>query len=83
MVALLRTISYGWRQETLRENVLHIAEVGRKVHGALLSFAEQFSGIGKRLNQMTESYNKAASAFEREGCAGGSAVGRMWRAVFG
>ncbi|MDP0953211.1 DNA recombination protein RmuC, partial [Klebsiella pneumoniae] len=65
LIALLRTVAYGWRQETLRENVLQVADMGRKLYGALASFTGHLETVGSRLGSAVEAYNKTVGALER------------------
>jgi DNA recombination protein RmuC len=65
LIALLRTVAYGWRQESLRENTQRIAELGRKLHSALNIFAGQMGMLGNRLGGVIETYNKTVGALER------------------
>ncbi len=65
LIALLRTVAYGWRQESLRENVRQIAEMGRTLHRALALFGRQMDTLGSRLNGTVETYNKTIGALER------------------
>lgn len=65
LIALLRTVAYGWRQESLRENVRQIADLGGKLYGALLLFAKQMEQVGSRLGGTIETYNKTVGALER------------------
>lgn len=65
LIALLRTVAYGWRQESLHANVQEIADLGRKLHSALGIFARQMDGLGDKLNGAVESYNKTVGSLER------------------
>lgn len=65
LVALLRTVAYGWRQESLRENVREIAEMGRKLHASLGVFTGHMDTLGARLSGAVEHYNKAVASLEK------------------
>jgi len=65
LIALLRTVAYGWRQESLRDNMREVIELSRKLHGALGVFAGHLSALGTRLGGSVEFYNKAVSSLER------------------
>lgn len=64
LIALLRTVAYGWRQESLRANMREIADLGRKLHGALATFAGHMENVGSRLGGAVESYNRAVKSLE-------------------
>lgn len=66
LIALLRTVAYGWRQEALRENVLEVAALGRKLHAALGKFAGQMDTLGARLGGTVEVYNKTVKSLETD-----------------
>ncbi len=66
LIALLRTVAYGWRQEAMRENVRQVADLGRKLHGAVAKFAGHMDTLGTRLGGAVESYNRAAKSLEND-----------------
>ena len=64
LVALLKTVSYGWRQETLAENALAISEAAKVLHDRLRVFAGHLAGVGKGLTQALGRYNDAVGSFD-------------------
>jgi DNA recombination protein RmuC len=64
LVALLRTVAQSWRQDAIANNVRQVAELGRKLYGALGAFTKQMDQVGSRLGNTVESYNKAVRALE-------------------
>jgi len=64
LVALLRAIAYGWRQEALAENAEHIRTVGEELYERLSTFAGHLDRLGTSLNRSVESYNKAVGSFD-------------------
>lgn len=64
LIALLRAVAYGWRQETLTENALKISQAGRELHGRLTSFTDHLSKVGRSLESSVKSYNSAVSSLE-------------------
>jgi DNA recombination protein RmuC len=64
LVALLRAIAYGWRQETLTENAELIRQIGDELYGRLSTFAEHLSKLGKSLAGSVQHYNKAVGSFD-------------------
>lgn len=65
LIALLRTVAYGWRQEAMHENVQEMIEMGRKLHAALMVFTKHMNDMGSRLGASVEVYNKMIGSFER------------------
>jgi len=64
LVALLRAIAYGWRQESLAENAEKIRLVGDELYGRLATFAEHLAKLGKNLNGAVQSYNKVVGSYD-------------------
>ncbi len=66
LIAMLRAVAHGWKQEALRENVRQIAEMGRKLYAAVSSFAGHMDTLGGKLSGAVESYNRAVGVMERD-----------------
>lgn len=66
MVALLRAVAYGWRQEAIHQNAREIGVLGHRLHGFLTQFAGQLGQLGQRLGQAVDSYNKTVGTFDRK-----------------
>jgi len=64
LIALLKAIAFGWRQEALAENAQKISELGRDLYKRLADMAGHFEELGERLGKATESYNKAMGSLE-------------------
>lgn len=63
-IALLRTIAYGWRQESLAANAERIRDVGEELYGRLATFSEHLMKLGRSLNGTVADYNKTVGSFE-------------------
>jgi DNA recombination protein RmuC len=66
LVAMLRAIAYGWRQEDVAANARAIEETGRDLYGRLSKFVEHFEKVGGALRRGTEAYNAAVGSLERQ-----------------
>ncbi len=66
LVALMKVIAYGWREQKLAENAAEIHRLGEQLHGRLATFAEHLSSLGKSLGRSIEHYNKAVGSFEHQ-----------------
>lgn len=64
LIALLRAVAYGWRQEQLAQNAEEISQLGATLHTRLVTFTNYINDIGKGLNRTVLSYNKAVGSYE-------------------
>ena len=64
LIALLRAVSFGWRQEALAENAREISDQGRKLYERLSVFAGHLTSVGKNLETTVTNYNKAIGSFD-------------------
>jgi DNA recombination protein RmuC len=64
LIALLKAVSYGWRQEQMAANAQEVSELGKKLHDRLRTFAGYFADIGRGLDRAIESFNKGVGSFE-------------------
>jgi DNA recombination protein RmuC len=65
LIALLRTASFGWREERLAENAQRISDEGRRLHERIATVMEHFADLGNSLNQSVKHFNKSLRSFEQ------------------
>ncbi len=65
LIALLRAVSFGWRQENIAEHAKTISNLGRELYKRLNDMTQHFSKMGRHVHQMVDSYNSTVASFER------------------
>jgi DNA recombination protein RmuC len=64
LIALLKAVAYGWRQEELALNAKEISDLGRELYKRVATLGEHFAQLGIDLNAAIKSYNKAVGSLE-------------------
>jgi len=64
LIALLKAVAYGWRQEGVAENAQQISDLGRELYGRLATLTEHLNKLGKVLGNAVEAYNKTIGSME-------------------
>ncbi|HCU06483.1 MAG TPA: DNA recombination protein RmuC, partial [Holosporales bacterium] len=64
LIALLRAVAYGWRQESIHESVQEVINLGQELYKRFNTVSQYFSKIGRNLNQSVDSYNQTLASFE-------------------
>jgi DNA recombination protein RmuC len=64
LIALLRAVAYGWRQETLAENAKAISELGQELYKRVSDLGGHMERLGKGLSTAINAYNSAIGSLE-------------------
>lgn len=64
LLALAKSISYGWRQEEVAKNAEEIAKIGAQLYERLATMSSRLDALGNSLEKSVRSYNELVSTVE-------------------
>ncbi len=76
LLATLRTVSFIWKQENQKRNVLEIARQSGLLYDGFVSFTEELQLVGKQLDRAQSAYGNALKKLSTGGKYGATLIGR-------
>jgi len=64
LMALLRAVAYGWRQEQLTAHAEEAGRLGKDLYERMAVLAEHLNDVGQSLGRSVSAYNKAVGSLE-------------------
>jgi DNA recombination protein RmuC len=64
MIALAKSVAYGWRQEEAAKNASEIASLGAELYKRVNTVAEKIAAVGNSLEKSVKNYNDLVSSVE-------------------
>jgi DNA recombination protein RmuC len=66
LIALLKSVAYGWRQAAVAQNAALIRDLGQELYSRFGAFTGHLGKVGQRLGGAIEAYNAAVGSLERQ-----------------
>ncbi len=66
LVAILRAVAYGWKQQQLAVNAEAIQQIGRDLYDRLATMVDHLSSVGASLKQAANSYDRLVGSLEQK-----------------
>ena len=64
LIALLRSVAYGWKQESMSKHAEEISRIGHELYKRLSDLGKHWGRLGKQLMQTVKTFNQATGSLE-------------------
>jgi DNA recombination protein RmuC len=64
LIALLRAVAYGWKQQLVAENAERIKDLGKELYDRVVTFAGHLGDVAKGLERASKAFNNAVASFD-------------------
>jgi DNA recombination protein RmuC len=66
LLALLRAVAYGWKQDQLATNAEEIKIIGQELYERLATMVEHLEDVGRNIKQAANSYDRFVGSLEQK-----------------
>lgn len=63
LLAMLKAVAYGWREQRMADNAQKISEAGRELHERLSRMVEHLGRLGQSLEKSVDAFNSTVGSF--------------------
>jgi DNA recombination protein RmuC len=64
LIAILKAVAYGWRQEVVAESARLVRDAGKELHDRIATLGDHVQRLGKSLGRSVEAYNDFVGSLE-------------------